>query len=1098
MISIEAHRAAIGRFSGKAKSLSLPGTLEKNQFIDVVFFIFLVKLWLITLYGLVLTIVHQYFYYITFFVMVTLIYCYSMWIFKQTSDILCTTVEKMTRINELMRAPSPSKAIKDSPLTPCNYLDTYVLDGRSKHLDTCVLDDGYWSGTTIRIDCTKLIISIKNCIQVCLNYTCIVFICTSCMYIGIHTLCRMINAFCGLHDLESYSVSFLKRSQLLIAGDVESNPGPVDNNMVTPKSKGGRPKKSKGFNFMKPKKLDFDVETGNLDFNSNVTSVSSVNHNLINKISIIQSDILKVKCDAIVNAAKHDLLGGGGIDGAIHKKAGVELWKKCRDLPVKGKDRNGDDIRCNTGECEVTDTKNTNNDFKNRFTYVFHTVGPDCRVEHDMNLNAANLKNCYESVLQKVLDKHVKTIAFCCISTGVYEYPKKAAAKIAFETVTSWLERNHSSVEKIIFCTLFKDDYDEYSHLLNTYKSKNSNIVNEPTITTNDVNIVADTEIAGSSSSMDVDINHSLLTRGDFNRKCPVKLENDGVNVCFFNSIVQVLYSFSSFHDYLAQTSVSNTVIETIKDLFQTMNFANGVVTTFPYLNQLQLNHYQFRMQYDAEEALRFMIEKCYPNYSESNFGVTIDESFECEERLGGCKRKYNKPESHRILKLQIKETSDVQTVQHLLEANINYHLPEDYRCQLTEDEGCLSIGTVSKESVVTEVKDILVIQLKIFSHDSLGNERKFLPSIVINEHISHFDNFTLEGIIWHHGENVNNGHYTAMVKHSDTWYHTNDSAIDRSSVKFSCNAGEYMVPYLLFYKRNNSAKLTPSALTDSSLSDLEAIPSDSNPVCSKQPKIHQSPEKVNQNDEMNSITPSEGQNLDFSEVIDFVMHTPVKKTKYNFDKRKTKFSDKRLETYRLSKQQYRATDEGMEKQHEIDQKAKMKFRSTDDGMKKQHGIDQKAKMKLRSTEDGRMCNIKTAQKTRDAKKANKKEELETSVFPPEIDGTFEEHTRKCISDYINATSPSSLKTYECGVCGEGVKKDDYERIDIKNIPGRDLLEHLDEDDLEEYIYDGLLLSPGGINENKRRKSVNCCSNCLKYLRKEKLPPLSIANNFTR
>merc|ERR1712035_103627 len=148
-----------------------------------------------------------------------------------------------------------------------------------------------------------------------------------------------------------------------------------------------------------------------------------------------------------------------------------------------------------------------------------------------------------------------------------------------------------------------------------------------------------------------------------------------------FNSIIQVLYSFPFFHEYLAHTSVNNSVTETLKDLFEAMNVANGVVTTFPYLNQLQLKHYQFRMQYDAEEALRFIIENCYPNYSESNFGVTIDESFECEERLGGCKRKYNKPESHRILKLQIQEISEVQTVQHLLDANMNYHLPEDYRC---------------------------------------------------------------------------------------------------------------------------------------------------------------------------------------------------------------------------------------------------------------------------------------------------------------------------------------------------------------------------------------------------------------------------------
>ena len=85
-----------------------------------------------------------------------------------------------------------------------------------------------------------------------------------------------------------------------------------------------------------------------------------------------------------------------------------------------------------------------------------------------MILNTEKLKNCYESVLQKVLEKNVKTIAFCCISTGVYEFPRKDAAQIAFETVTSWLLKNHQSVEKIIFCTYEKDDYDEYKMLKHT------------------------------------------------------------------------------------------------------------------------------------------------------------------------------------------------------------------------------------------------------------------------------------------------------------------------------------------------------------------------------------------------------------------------------------------------------------------------------------------------------------------------------------------------------------------------------------------------------------------------------------------------------
>ena len=107
MISIEAHRAAIGRFSRK-KSYSLSSAMKKNECIDIVLLLFLVTLWLITLYGLVLTTMHQYFHYINFFLMITLMYSYSLWILKKTLDFLCITVEKMSKRNELMRVPSPS------------------------------------------------------------------------------------------------------------------------------------------------------------------------------------------------------------------------------------------------------------------------------------------------------------------------------------------------------------------------------------------------------------------------------------------------------------------------------------------------------------------------------------------------------------------------------------------------------------------------------------------------------------------------------------------------------------------------------------------------------------------------------------------------------------------------------------------------------------------------------------------------------------------------------------------------------------------------------------------------------------------------------
>ena len=128
----------------------------------------------------------------------------------------------------------------------------------------------------------------------------------------------------------------------------------------------------------------------------------------------------------------------------------------------------------------------------------------------------------------------------------------------------------------------------------------------------------------------------------------------------------------------------------------------------------------------------------------------------------------------------------------------------------------------------------------------------------------------------------------------------------------------------------------------------------------------------------------------------------------------------------------------------------------------------------------------------RDNEKTRRMEEID---FPPTLS---DEHDKVCLSGFIDATSPNSLRTYDCGICGEAVKQSEYKPIDIKNIPSKELLsvQQSDEDDLEEYKHNDLLLSPGGIKKVKRRTTVNCCITCLKYLQKQKLPPLSIANNF--
>ena len=243
---------------------------------------------------------------------------------------------------------SPPKGFKVHPLIPCNYLDTFVFDGRGKYLGTSVLDGGVGETQLNKLKTRKLFTILTKCILDIFCIFCIlcdyVIICTSCISIAVNISSKMnIAAYIIttiVATLELYSLSHLKLSQLLmvvlmilmvvtIDCDVESNLGPVDNKAETPKCK-GRPKKgSRGFKgCIKPKKLDFATV---VDTNK---PISVVNMNFFEKISVIQSDILSLKCDAIVNAAKMSLLGGGALDGKIHMRAGIGLSLKCKAIPV--------------------------------------------------------------------------------------------------------------------------------------------------------------------------------------------------------------------------------------------------------------------------------------------------------------------------------------------------------------------------------------------------------------------------------------------------------------------------------------------------------------------------------------------------------------------------------------------------------------------------------------------------------------------------------------------------------------------------------------------------------------------------------------------
>lgn len=165
-----------------------------------------------------------------------------------------------------------------------------------------------------------------------------------------------------------------------------------------------------------------------------------------NKIEIIQGDITKIEVDAIVNAANRSLLGGGGVDGAIHRASGPKLLEACRPL-------NG----CETGEARVT------RGYLLPARFVIHTVGP---VWHGGTNDEENLlRNCYRNSLLLAHKLQITTIAFPNISTGIYHFPKELAASIAIDEVTRFLKQE-SSIQKVIFVCFDNENFEIYQQLL--------------------------------------------------------------------------------------------------------------------------------------------------------------------------------------------------------------------------------------------------------------------------------------------------------------------------------------------------------------------------------------------------------------------------------------------------------------------------------------------------------------------------------------------------------------------------------------------------------------------------------------------------------
>lgn len=168
------------------------------------------------------------------------------------------------------------------------------------------------------------------------------------------------------------------------------------------------------------------------------------------KIQIIQGDITEVTTDAIVNAANTSLLGGGGVDGAIHRKGGSQILEEC--IAIRNKQGG-----CNVGEAVITSAGNLPS------KYVIHTVGPVWNGDKDEKKKL--LENCYRNSLELAVKNNIKTIAFPNISTGIYHFPKDKAAKIAIETVTNFNQKE--AIDTVIFVCFDDENFGLYDQLVN-------------------------------------------------------------------------------------------------------------------------------------------------------------------------------------------------------------------------------------------------------------------------------------------------------------------------------------------------------------------------------------------------------------------------------------------------------------------------------------------------------------------------------------------------------------------------------------------------------------------------------------------------------
>ena len=285
-----------------------------------------------------------------------------------------------------------------------------------------------------------------------------------------------------------------------------------------------------------------------------------------------------------------------------------------------------------------------------------------------------------------------------------------------------------------------------------------------------------------------------------------IGLKNLEQNVCFFNSVIQLLYSIPK----LRAEIFNRNDLPLIKNLFREIRSAKNPVETFPYVIGLGMNNYQPYSQFDAQECLSFILNCIYP-LTESNrvpdnhlFKISYYQKNQCEL----CGTSSNNSVEDTIFPICFMDTSPRTSVKDNLRKLTDDSIGEslhDFTCQYCNKKNC-----AKKYISNLSVNNLLLIQLKIFYFDKEnGVTLKLAPNIDVDNEITiHSETFLLKAIIYHHGKDgtsTSSGHYTVSIKYDEEWFVFNDDKVFSESVKLTFSKEDFVVPYLILYEKKHS-----------------------------------------------------------------------------------------------------------------------------------------------------------------------------------------------------------------------------------------------------------------------------------------------------